>query len=175
MSTTCYQTRARVLRSGLATQNSTSASSNRITNDIGSQIPRESSPDAAPTSPARSLADTPEKTPRRWPPDLPRRYLPAGKERFGVFLLKPKCRAQRLRSVSQLPLASPSGTMSSFLIVNLTCQNYSRGQAKPTNRLSHRKLDEIARFFQNLLTLPIFFFTFSHFQPGSPVTAAILS
>ena len=66
MSSTRYQTRARVSRSGLATQNGASAATNFVTNNLGSQIPRESSPDAASTSPARPLADSPEKAPRTY-------------------------------------------------------------------------------------------------------------
>lgn len=40
-----------------------SAATNFVTNNFGSQIPCESSPDAASTSPARPLADSLEKTP----------------------------------------------------------------------------------------------------------------
>ena len=63
MSITRYQTRARVSRSGLATQNGAPATLNFVTNNIGSQIPQESAHEAASTNP---LADTSEKPPRTY-------------------------------------------------------------------------------------------------------------
>lgn len=63
---TRYQLRARASRSGLATQIGMPAPSNFVTNVLGSQIPQESSHDAASTSPAMPLADAPEKPPRTY-------------------------------------------------------------------------------------------------------------